>query len=140
MWHVGSQFPSQGSNLCSLPWEWNINHWPSREVPESDDNSMFSFIFVQVFEELPNCFHCAEPFYSSASCVCESRSVVSNSLRPHGVNCDPIQFMDFSGPEYWNGQPFPSPGDLPNPGIEPRSPMLQVDSLPAEPPGKPSSV
>ena len=33
---------------------------------------------------------------------------------------------------------FPSPGDLPNPGIEPRSPTLQVDSLPAEPPGKPS--
>ena len=33
--------------------------------------------------------------------------------------------------------PFPSPGDLPNPGIEPRSPKLQVDSLPAEPPGKP---
>ena len=33
---------------------------------------------------------------------------------------------------------FPSPGDLPNPGIEPRSPTLQVDSLPAEPPGKPA--
>ena len=36
------------------------------------------------------------------------------------------------------GKPFPSPGDLPNPGIEPRSPTLQMDSLPAEPPGKPS--
>ena len=35
--------------------------------------------------------------------------------------------------------PFPSPGDLPNPGIEPRSPALQVDSLPAEPPGKPKN-
>ena len=39
-------------------------------------------------------------------------------------------------PEYWNGLPFPSPGDLPNPGIKPSSPALQVDSLPAEPPGK----
>ena len=39
--------------------------------------------------------------------------------------------------EYWSGQPFPSPTDLPNPGIEPRSPALQVDSLPAEPAGKP---
>ena len=41
--------------------------------------------------------------------------------------------MEFSGPEYWSGLPFPSPGDLPSPGIEPRSPALQADSLPAEP-------
>ena len=39
--------------------------------------------------------------------------------------------------EYWSGLPFPSPGDLPNPGIKPGSPALQVDSLPFEPPGKP---
>ena len=45
--------------------------------------------------------------------------------------------MEFSRPEYWSGLPFTSPGDLPNPGIEPRSPTLQVDSLPIEPPGKP---
>ena len=44
--------------------------------------------------------------------------------------------MEFSRPEYWSGYPFPSPGDVPNPGIEPRSPALQADSLPAEPPGK----
>ena len=44
-----------------------------------------------------------------------------------------IQSMEFSRPEYSNGCPFPSPGDFPNPGIEPRSPALQVDSLPAEP-------
>ena len=44
--------------------------------------------------------------------------------------------MEFSRPEYWSGQPFPSPGDLPNPGIEPRSPALQADSLLAEPQGK----
>ena len=48
--------------------------------------------------------------------------------------------MEFSRPEYWSGKPFPSPGDLPNPGIEPRSPALQVDSLPAEPPGKPKNT
>ena len=47
------------------------------------------------------------------------------------------QSMEFSRPEYWSGYPFPSPGDLPNPGIEPRSPTLQVDSLTAEPQGKP---
>ena len=47
--------------------------------------------------------------------------------------------MEFSRPEYWSGLLFPSPGDLPNPGIKPRSPALQVDSLPAESPGKSSS-
>ena len=45
--------------------------------------------------------------------------------------------MEFSRPEYWSGLPFPSPGDLPDPGIEPRSLTLQADSLQTEPPGKP---
>ena len=44
--------------------------------------------------------------------------------------------MGFSRQEYWSGLPFPSPGDLPNPGIEPGSPVLQADTLPSEPPGK----
>ena len=44
--------------------------------------------------------------------------------------------MGFSRPEYWSGLPFPSPGDLPDPGIEPGSPMLQADALTSEPPGK----
>ena len=44
--------------------------------------------------------------------------------------------MGFSRQEYWSGLPFPSPGDLPNPGIEPGSPELQADALPSEPPGK----
>ena len=45
--------------------------------------------------------------------------------------------MKFSRREYWSGLPFPSPGDLPNPGIEPRSPTLQADALPSEPSGNP---
>ena len=45
--------------------------------------------------------------------------------------------MGFSGQEYWSGVPFPSPGDLPNLGIKPRSPTLQADALISEPPGKP---
>ena len=44
--------------------------------------------------------------------------------------------IGFSRQEYWSELPFPSPGDLPNPGIEPRSPALQADTLPSEPPGK----
>ena len=46
--------------------------------------------------------------------------------------------MGFSRQEYWSGLPFPSPGDLPNPGIEPRSPALWADTLPSKPPGKPN--
>ena len=45
--------------------------------------------------------------------------------------------MGFSRQEYWSGLPFPTPGDLPDPGIKPRSPALQEDALPSEPPGSP---
>ena len=45
--------------------------------------------------------------------------------------------MGFSRQEYWSGLPFPSPGDRPDPGIEPGSPALQADALTSEPPGKP---
>ena len=55
------------------------------------------------------------------------------------VACQAPLSMGFSKQEYWSVLPFPSPGDLPNPGIKPRSPVLQVDSLPTEPPGKPTS-
>ena len=47
--------------------------------------------------------------------------------------------MGFPRQEYWSGLPFPSPGDLPDPGIEPRSPALQADSLPSELPRKPNT-
>ena len=45
--------------------------------------------------------------------------------------------MGFSRQEYWSGLPFPSPGDLPDPGIKPTSPTLQADTLTSAPPGKP---
>ena len=48
--------------------------------------------------------------------------------------------MGFSRQEYWSGLPFPSPRDLPDPGIEPRSPALQADALTSEPPGKPYMI
>ena len=51
-----------------------------------------------------------------------------------------VIYMEFSRPESWSGWSFPSPGDLPNPGIEPRCPILQADSLPAELPGKPKNT
>ena len=60
------------------------------------------------------------------------------TLRPHGLY--PARLLcpwGFSKPEYWSGLPCPPPGDLPNPGIKPRSPALKADSLPSDPPGKP---
>ena len=48
--------------------------------------------------------------------------------------------MGFSRQECWSGLPFPSPGDVLDPGIEPRSPALQVDALLSEPPGKPTCM
>ena len=52
------------------------------------------------------------------------------------LSCSTPLPKEFSIQEFWSGLPFPSPGDLPNPGIEPGSPALQADSLPTEPPGK----
>ena len=64
---------------------------------------------------------------------------MSEYLRPHGlyVACQAPLSMEFSRQEYWSGLSFPSPGDLPNQGIKPRSPVLQADSLPSESAGRP---
>ena len=61
-----------------------------------------------------------------------------DSAVPWTVAYQALLSMGFSGYEYWSGLPFPSPGDLPDPGIELGSPALQADSLLSEPPGKPS--
>ena len=58
-------------------------------------------------------------------------------VTPWTVAYQAPQSKEFSRQEYWSGLPFPSPGDLPNPGIEPGSPVLQADSLPTELQGKP---
>ena len=55
---------------------------------------------------------------------------------PWTVAYQALLSVGFSRQEYWSGVPFLSPGDLPNPGIEPGSPVLQLDALPSEPPGK----
>ena len=76
----------------------------------------------------------------TALCYVLSRLVMSDSLRPYGLK--PSRLLcpwGFSRQEYWSGLPCYPPGDLPNPGIKPMSPALQVDSLLSEPPGKPLS-
>ena len=70
-------------------------------------------------------------------CVCELLSHFQLFVTPWTVVCQAPLSMEFSRQEYWSGVPFLSPGDLSNPGIEPRPPALQADSLLSEPPGKP---
>ena len=66
-----------------------------------------------------------------------SHSVMSDTfVTPWTVAHQAPQCIGFPREEYWSGLPFPSPGHLPNPGIEPRSPAVQADSLLSEPPGK----
>ena len=84
---------------------------------------------------LENCTH------TDDVCVC-------SLAQSYPALCDPMDCiahqaplsMGFPRQECWSGLLFPSPGDLPHPGIEPRSPTLQEDSLPAEPPGKPKNT
>ena len=66
----------------------------------------------------------------------KSLSRVQLCVTPWTVAYQASLSMGFSRQEYQSGLPFPSPGDLPDPGIEPRSPALQADTLPSEPPGK----
>ena len=67
----------------------------------------------------------------------KSLSRVRLFVTPWAVAYQIPQSMEFSRQEYWSGLPFPSPGDLPDTGIEPSSPALQADTLLSELPGKP---
>ena len=67
----------------------------------------------------------------------KSLSRVRLFVTPWTVAHQAPQSMGFSRQQYWSGLPFPSPGDLPDPGIEPGSPPLQADALSSEPPRKP---
>ena len=80
---------------------------------------------------------CRLNFLLEHFCAVLCRSVTSDSLRHHGTVAHqaflPIGIFQA---RIWSWLPCPSPGDVPNPGIEPRSPSSQADSLPSEPPGK----
>ena len=95
----------------------------------------------------PGLLHCTQILYHWAtreahSIYKESESEVTQSCP---TLCNPMgsslhqapPSMGFSGQEYWRGLPFPSPGNLPNPGIKPRSSALRAAALTSEPPGKP---
>ena len=70
----------------------------------------------------------------------KSLSRVQLSATPWTIAHQAPLSMGFPRQEYWNGLPFSSPGDLPDPGLEPGSPALRADTSPSEPPGKPQSI
>ena len=88
---------------------------------------------LQILQWLLSYKYCVKSESESVSC-----SVVADSLWPHGLKA-PLS-MDFSGQKSWSGWSFPFPGNLPDLGIEPRSPALQADSLSSEPSEKPNRV
>ena len=109
---------------------------------------VFFLIFLLILCEY-SCFTmlCYVLLYSKMNqlyvymCAGLSCSVVSDCLWPHGLQ--PARCFcpwGFSRQEYWSGLPCPPPEDLPNPGLDPRFPALQPDSLPSEPLGKPKNT
>ena len=110
---------------CSISRQWNINQhkkrneWSNHEKPWRKVKCL--------------------------CCVLRSFSHVWLFATPEPVVCQVPQFIGFYRQEYWSGLPFPSPGDLPDPGIEPgspawrQSPALQADSLPLKPSGQTTS-
>jgi len=81
------------------------------------------------------CIYVCMYIYTHIVSVCPL--VMSDFVTPWIVACQALLYMEFSRQEYWSRLPFPSPRDLPNSGIEPRSYALQADSLLSEPPEKP---
>ena len=106
---------------------------PMLDLRESCDNCGFSQGHKDTESQLK-----PTQYFLFLLCAVFSRSVPSDSLQPHRLQ--PARLFcpwEFSRQKYQSGLPYPPLGDLPNPGMEPRSPTLQEDSLLTEPPGKP---
>ena len=105
--------------------------------------SGISFLFMPYFDNIVlraaqySTIWIYSTLLSHTVCCAQSLSCVQLFLTPQAVTLCP---WGFSRQEYWSGLSCPPPGDLPNPGIEPRSPALWADSLPSEPPGKPKNT
>ena len=118
------------------PKVWPWNHWGSVwQCPEEPDLR---------YTGLKNVVKEVEDLYADnyKTLIKEIESEVAQSCLTfcNPMDCEAYQAplsMEFSWQEYWSGLPLPSPGDFPDPGIEPRSPALQADALPSEPPRKP---
>ena len=131
-----------------IPWTEKPGGLHSTGSQESDatevtqhTRTQLSVVFHSFIYDCPALFRdtAGLAYFSTVFCVL-SCSVVSDSLQPHGLYPARLLCHGFPRQEYWSGLPFPPPGDLPNPGIKPASPLsagLQADSLLVKPLGKP---
>ena len=94
-------------------------------IPSSE---MLKFLKIGILEQIQHSMCMPIPLNNNKVVVVQLLSCVQ-LLQPHGLVCQGPLFMGFLRQEYWSGLPSPSPGYLPDPGIEPVSPALQVDSL-----------
>ena len=106
--------------VCFNLWEWNLHslHLTNSEAGLSRFSDLPKFIWVSTWKV-----------------KVKSLSRVQLFATPWTVAHQAPLSMGFSRQEYWSGLPFPSPGGLPDPGIEPRSPALEADALTSETPG-----
>ena len=127
--NIGNKEKSTSALLAVWPWEAAHPLWTSNE-------SLIKWRIT--FRILSNPLS-LKGYLSVKECLLKVKSLSHVRLfaTPWTVaHQDPVS-MGFFRQEYWSGLPFPSPGDLPYPGIELRSPVLQADALTSEPPGKP---
>ena len=96
-------------------------------IKENIQTKLFFLQYQELVKNLPRDYMCYAQSLQSCLTLCN----------PIGYSLQAPLSMEFFRQEYWSGLPFPSPGDLPNPGVKLRSPVLQADTLPSEPPGKP---
>ena len=116
----------QRSLLCCNPWGRRVRH---HLAAEQQQNSGYNSLRCKKHP-------CCSSLLHACVCVCQSLRHVQLFVTPCAEACQAPLSMGFSRQEYWSGFPFPSPGDIPYPGSEPRSPALQADSSLSEPLGK----
>ena len=150
--HYPSPSHPSGSSHCTSPEHPESCIEPGLAIHFTYDNLHVSMPFSQIILPSPSPTESKRLFYTSVSLLLsliqgycyhlskfhvKSLSRVQLFATPWTVAYQAPPSMGFSKQEYWSGLPFPSPGDLPNSGIELGSPTFQADTLTSEPPGKP---
>ena len=118
-----------------------LYHWATREAHNIVYNTQYTIHDIHIYVHMPIIYYiyinyiiysittlCLLYTYTKIFFKSVTVSVVSNSLWPHGIACQAPLPMAIPRQEYWSGQPFPSPGALPDSGTKPESPTLQADS------------
>ena len=149
------QEPNVGSDIARWYWEKSdailglkkftcqlkkqTHHWPRSIHSFIHRINRFTEHLLCALDTVLSCSHGAFSLVrGKKNRKAKSLSRVRLFVNPWTLACQAPPSMGFSRQEYWSGLAFPCPGDLLDPGIKPRSPTLQADSLPSEPPGKPS--